>query len=315
MSTPRPMDYRVRHITTYTYATPVTISHHASRLLPRGFDTQSVHHASVAIQPRPAHRCEREDFFGNRLTTFTLNESYRALTVTAASRVAVRPPALPDPERTPPWEEVAVRLASGIGAEIVENCQYTFDSPLVRASAELYAFAAPSFPPGRPVLAGAVDLCRRIHTEFAYDPAATTIATPMTQVLRERRGVCQDFAHVMIGALRALGLAARYVSGYVLTRMPGDGARLEGGDASHAWVSVFVPVAGVSNGGWIDIDPTNDKLVTHEHVVIAWGRDFEDVSPVKGVMLGGGHGLPEVSVDVTPLTSNGSVMTAPPAGP
>ncbi|SDH22998.1 transglutaminase family protein [Roseospirillum parvum] len=312
MSQPRPMSYRVRHVTTYRYDSPVTVSHHAGRLLPRAFAGQTVHQAGVDIQPTPAHRRDRLDFFGNHLTTFTLTEPYRALTATALARVSITPPSLPEPEATPPWEAVAARLAGGVGAEIVENCQYTFDSPLVCASPTLRAFAGPSFPPGRPVLAGAIDLSQRIHAGFAYDPTATTIATPTEQVLSERRGVCQDFAHVMIGALRALGLAARYVSGYVLTRMPGDTRRLEGGDASHAWVSLFVPMAEAPNGGWIDIDPTNDKLVTHEHVVTAWGRDFEDVSPIKGVMLGGGHGLPEVAVEVTPLNPDGSRMTAPP---
>jgi len=314
MSTPRPMGYRVRHVTKYSYATPVTVSHHAARLLPRAFAGQTVQQASVSIAPLPAHRRDRRDFFGNHLTTFTLTEPYRSLTVTAVSRVSVRPPGLPDPDRTPPWEQVATRLASGFGADIVEACQFTFESPLVTASADLRVFAAPSFPPGQPVLAGVMDLCQRIHTEFAYDPTATTIATPLDQVLRDRRGVCQDFAQVMIGALRALGLAARYVSGYVLTRLPGEGTtRLEGGDASHAWVSVFVPVGEAPNGGWIDVDPTNNKIVTHEHVVAAWGRDFEDVSPIKGVMLGGGHALPEVAVEVTPLNPDGTRMTAAPA--
>jgi len=304
------MRYRVRHVTTYTYPVPVTISHHAGRLRPRAFASQTVHQASVSIQPMPAHRRDRVDFFGNHLTTFTLVEPYRVLTVTATSQVSVSPPVLPDPGRTPPWEQVVLRLANGLGADIVEACQYTFDSALVATSEDLRAYAAESFPPGRPILAGVTDLCRRIYTDFTYDPTATTIATPMDQVLRDRRGVCQDFAHVMIGGLRGLGLAARYVSGYVLTRMPGTQTRLEGGDASHAWVSVFVPVTEGPNGGWIDVDPTNDKLVTHEHVVAAWGRDFEDVSPIKGVMLGGGHGLPDVSVDMVPLNPDGTEMRA-----
>ncbi|MBB4286743.1 transglutaminase family protein [Roseospira goensis] len=314
MSTPRPMDYRVRHVTVYDYATPVTISHHAGRLRPRHFDTQKVHDSALHIAPVPSHRRERRDFFGNTLTTFTLAEPYRALTVTATSHVSVQPPRLPEAIHTPPWEQVADRLAGGLGADVVDAGQYAFDSPLVAASADLRDFAAPSFPPGRPILSGVRDLCHRVHTAFAYDPAATTIATPLALVMRERRGVCQDFAHVMIGALRSLGLAARYVSGYVLTRMPGDGDRLEGGDASHAWLSVFVPVDGAPNGGWIDVDPTNDKLVTHEHVVVAWGRDFDDVSPIKGVMLGGGNAAPSVSVDVTPLNPDGSVMRDPPPG-
>lgn len=310
MSAPRPMSYRIRHRTTYTYTAPVTISHHAGRLIPRSFATQRVHDASASIHPTPSHRGRRIDFFGNVLTTFTLVEAYRSLAVTAASHVSVQPPDIPDPAQTPPWERVAERLSLGLGADIVENVQYTFDSPLIVASGMLRDYARASFPPGRPILEGVVDLCARMHADFAYDPTATTIATPLTQVMRDRRGVCQDFAHIMIGSLRALGLAARYVSGYVLTRMPDDGTRLEGGDASHAWVSVFVPMPEAPNGGWIDVDPTNNKLVTHEHVVVAWGRDFDDVSPIKGVMLGGGGGAPDVSVDMTPLHPDGSVMTA-----
>ncbi|MQX36084.1 transglutaminase family protein [Roseospira navarrensis] len=308
MSTPRPMDYRVSHVTEYAYGAPVTISHHAGRLTPRSFATQQVHRSDVAIWPPPSHRADRADFFGNTLTTFTLTEPYRTLRVTATARVSVKPPAMPDPSATPPWETVARRLQTAVGADLADASQYTFDSPLIVESDNLRDYARVSFRPGRPILDGAVDLCRRIHSEFVYDPAATTIATPLGQVLADRRGVCQDFAHVMIGALRSFGLAARYVSGYVLTRMPGDGDRLEGGDASHAWVSVFVPMAEAPNGGWIDIDPTNDKLVTHEHIVTAWGRDFDDVSPIKGVMLGGDGGAPQVSVTVTPLNADGSEM-------
>jgi len=309
MSTPCPMTYRIEHDTVYRHAGAVTISHSVARLIPRPFAGQHVHEAAVEIVPRPSHRRDRHDFFGNVLTTFTLNEPYTLLQVKGRSRVSVQPPALPEAAATPAWEDVARRLESGHGADMVEANQFTFDSPLVHASEELRDYAAESFPPGCPILAGARDLCRRIHTDFAYDPSATTIATPLNQVLSERRGVCQDFAHIMIGGLRALGLAARYVSGYVLTRMPGDETRLEGGDASHAWVSVFVPTAEAPNGGWIDIDPTNNKLVTHEHVVVSWGRDFEDVSPIKGVMLGGSGAPPEVSVDVVPLNPDGSVMT------
>jgi len=302
------MDYHVRHVTAYEYAAPVTVSHHAGHLIPRTFATQQVHRAGIDISPTPSYRCDRTDFFGNALTTFTLTEPYRSLRVTATARISVQPPELPDPMATPPWETVASRLIVAQGADMADACQFMFDSPLIPESDGLRSYGLVSFPPGRPILDGVVDLCRRIHTEFTYDPAATSIATPLTQVLHDRRGVCQDFAHVMIGALRALGLAARYVSGYVLTRMPGNGARLEGGDASHAWVSVFVPVAGAPNGGWIDIDPTNDKLVTHEHIVTAWGRDFDDVSPCKGVMLGGDSGAPSVSVAMTPLNPDGSVM-------
>ncbi|KAA5606740.1 transglutaminase family protein [Roseospira marina] len=309
MSAPRPMDYHVRHVTTYRYAGAVTISHHAGRLIPRAFAAQKVHSAGIEISPTPSHRCQRKDFFGNTLTNFTLTEPYSTLRVTATARVSVQPPPLPEALATPSWESVASRLSSAVGADLADACQFTFNSPLITGSDALRAYGAEVFTPGRPILDGAVELCRRIHTDFTYDPTATTIATPLGQVMQDRRGVCQDFAHVMIGAMRSLGLAARYVSGYVLTQMPGTGDHLEGGDASHAWVSVFVPVAGAPNGGWIDIDPTNNKIVTHEHIVTAWGRDFDDVSPIKGVMLGGDAGTPEVSVAVTPINPDGSTMT------
>lgn len=297
-----PVTYAVSHETLYQYSQAVTVSHHLAHLSARSFATQQVLGQDLRLDPRPDHRTDRPDYFGNTATRFSFSQPHDGLRVLSRLVARITPPRLPDPETTPPWEEVVRRLDLGIGADILEACQVRHASPHVPALPEAAAYGAPSFPPGRPILTAALDLMHRIHTEFTYDPSATTIATPLASVLAHRRGVCQDFAHLMIACLRARGLAARYVSGYVLTALPDGGPRLEGGDASHAWASLYVPAPLAPNGGWIDLDPTNDKVVTREHVVVAWGRDFEDVSPLKGVMLGGGGQWVGVSVSVTPAT-------------
>jgi transglutaminase-like putative cysteine protease len=217
------------------------------------------------------------------------------LTVIALSRVHVTaaPPAI-DPETSAAWEDIRDALASY--SDLVEVYQFVFDSELVKASAALREYAAQSFTPRRPIVAAALDLCGRIYHDFTYDPTATTVSTPLPVVLQLRRGVCQDFAHLAIGCLRSLGLAARYVSGYLLTRPPEGKTRLVGSDASHAWLSVYT-----GNSGWLDFDPTNNVVPSLEHITLAWGRDYSDVCPIQGVFIGGGqHGL-SVSVDVAPL--------------
>lgn len=286
----RQATYRVRHLTRYTYSQPVTLSHHAAHLVPRTLIRQACHSSDITISPQPATIAERQDFFGNTASFFTLETSHTCLEVTSNSHVTVNPPVVPDAATTPPWESVASAAALANGPEAMTANLFIHPSPQVSWPGDAWELAMGCFPPGRPVLEGALDLTRRINTDFVYDPAATDIATPLAQVIRERRGVCQDFAHVQIAALRALGLPARYVSGYVLTN-----TGLTGGDASHAWVSVWVP-----GYGWIDLDPTNNKLALEEHVVVAWGRDFDDVSPLKGVMVGGGAHEIDVSVEISP---------------
>ncbi|GEO80368.1 transglutaminase family protein [Pararhodospirillum oryzae] len=309
-----PLVYDVEHVTTYTYSQPVTVSHQCAHLRPRAFATQEVIDTELRATPLPELRSERTDYFGNTVTTFSLSRPHEALTLISRCRVRIHPPEIPDPAITPPWEEVARRLSQGFGADVLDACTVLHDSLYARVLPEVAEYARPSFPPGRPILEAGLDLTRRIYTDFSYDPSATTIATPLVEVLARRRGVCQDFAHLQIACLRAMGLSARYVSGYILTRSADDGAALEGGDASHAWLSLFVPCPGAPNGGWIGLDPTNDKIVTREHITVAWGRDFEDVSPVKGVMLGGGTQRVAVSVRVTPLSGHPPrlVRTAPP---
>jgi transglutaminase-like putative cysteine protease len=308
-----PVTYDVEHVTTYHYSLPVSISHHCAHLRPRSFATQQVVSTHLRATPLPQVRSERVDYFGNTVTSFSLSEAHENLTVISECRVIVTPPPPIDPAATPAWEDVASRLRQGFGADTLDACQVLYDSPHVITTPQIQEYAAESFPPGRPILEAALDLTSRIHRDFTYDPMATTIATPLQEVLAKRRGVCQDFAHLQIACLRSLGLAARYVSGYVLTRIEESGERLEGGDASHAWVSVFVPCAEAPNGGWVDLDPTNDKMVTREHVTVAWGRDFEDVSPIKGVMLGGGAQTIEVSVTLRPA-GRGGMRLEPPLG-
>lgn len=287
------VSYRVRHLTRYTYSQPVTLSHHAAHLRPRTLMRQACHTSTITVHPAPATLTERQDFFGNTATFFTLENSHSQLDVLSDSLITVSPPALPDAAATPPWEDVAKTLGCASGPDAMTANLFIHPSPLVPVPAAARILAMQCFPAGRPVLDGALELTRRIHTDFAYDPSATDIATPLSDVMDARRGVCQDFAHVQIAALRSLGLAARYTSGYVLTN-----TGLTGGDASHAWVSVWIP-----DYGWIDLDPTNNKPALDEHVIVAWGRDFDDVSPLKGVMVGGGAHQIDVSVDVTPATT------------
>jgi transglutaminase-like putative cysteine protease len=224
---------------------------------------------------------------------FSISEPHRALDVVATSVVEITPVPPPLPELSPAWEGVVERLYSDRRRDVLDAFQMTFESPHIGKSEDFLEFARPAFAPGRPVLEAVSALSGRIHSEFAYDNKSTDISTPLAQVLEQKRGVCQDFAHLMIACLRSLGLAARYVSGYLLTHPPPGKPKLVGADASHAWVSVWLP-----RSGWIDFDPTNDVMPRDEHITTAYGRDFSDVTPLRGVILGGGQHVLEVSVDV-----------------
>ncbi|HJZ60202.1 MAG TPA: transglutaminase family protein, partial [Gemmataceae bacterium] len=250
--------------------------------------------------PDPAVIEERVDYFGNPVSYFTIQEQHRELVVSVSHRVSVRPDPIPRLLATPAWEAVRDRLTRDRGPVWLDAYQFAFDSRDAPADVRFAAYAAPSFPPGRPVLEAALDLTRRIHAEFVYDPRATTLATPVAEVFANRRGVCQDFAHVQLACLRSIGLAARYISGYLSTVPPPGRPRLVGADASHAWVSVFC-----GDAGWVDLDPTNNQVPGDRHVLIAWGRDYNDVSPLKGVILGGGQHTVKVAVDVTPEDAGG----------
>jgi transglutaminase-like putative cysteine protease len=287
------MKYNITHRTLYEYAAPVTVSHHVTRLEPRIQNTQDCDRFSLKIFPEPALRRMRQDYFGNRLCFFTIQEIHNQLEIITNSRVTVNPRKLPASETTPPWQQVADLFRDPVSPEVVEPYQYVFDSPQVRASFEFADYALASFSRDTPLLVGVTDLTRRIFTDFKFDPKATTVATPLEEVWHTRRGVCQDFAHLGIALLRSLGLPARYVSGYLRTRPPAGQPRLVGADASHAWFRVFCP--GI---GWVDFDPTNNVQPGEEHIIVAYGRDFDDVSPVAGILTGGGEHVVRVSVDV-----------------
>jgi len=285
------MRYRLRHATQYRYAEPVDLASHLLHLTPRVLPYQSVLSARLRAVPEPARSVARTDHFGNDVTWMFLDLPHPRFAVTLEAVVSVAFPAPPPAARTLPWEAVAAAALAGEAAEFV------FDSPLAPAEASAGGYAAASFPAGRPVLVGLLDLMARIRRDFAFRPGATTVATPVARVVAQRAGVCQDFTHVMIAGLRALGLPSRYVSGYLRTRPPPGQQPRRGADQSHAWVGVWLG----PGQGWIDLDPTNDLIVCEEHVVLGWGRDFADVSPARGVILGGGEHDVTASVDLQPV--------------
>jgi transglutaminase-like putative cysteine protease len=289
------MKYEIRHRTVFFYGKPVDLAAHVLRLTPRLLPWQAV--TDCRIETRPAATAETRgvDYFGNGLTFLDVAERHDRFTVELRASVEVALPAPPALDATPPWESVRDGLRDTGEIEGLEAAEFTYDSPLAMPDETSDLYAQSSFRPGRPLLDAVRDLTRRIHDDFVFDSTATVIATPLAEVMEQRRGVCQDFAHVEIAALRAMGLPARYVSGYIRTYRADGGPNLAGTDASHAWVSVFCP--GV---GWVDFDPTNDLVVKDEHIVLAWGRDYGDVSPIRGVLLGGGEHTLEVAVDVKP---------------
>ncbi len=297
-----PYRYRVRHLTRYAYDGEVMHSHQLLRLKPRTMPHQTTISSSLTITPQPVARVESEDAFGNPVTRVQLDRPHHSLTVDAQMEVEVRlrPPRKADDSE--PWREVAASLrytAQPLTPEALEVRRYLSESPYVRIKRSFSHFAADCFPPDAPVLVCAERLMHKIHREFTYAPGETQVMTPLVDVLDTKRGVCQDYSHVMIACLRAQGLAARYVSGYLRT-LPRAGAPAEpdliGADASHAWVAVYAPPF-----GWVALDPTNDLRVGRDHVTLAWGRDFGDVSPLRGVILGGGDQELTVNVSVRPL--------------
>ena len=281
------------HRSRYLYGEAVSTSHHEAHLAPRDGELQRTLEHDLVITPAPSVRRDRIDYFGNRACHFSIREPHRALEVVARSVVEVHRGTPPLASTSPPWEVVRDRLRGDRRRDLLDAYAMTLDSPLARATPAVADYAAPSFPAGRPLLDAVADLTRRIHHDFTYDREATDVTTAVVEVLRRRRGVCQDFAHLQVSCLRALGLPARYVSGYLVTKAPPGRARLVGADASHAWVATFVP-----DFGWIDFDPTNDVIPSDEHVTAAYGRDFGDVTPLKGVILGGGKHQVRVNVDV-----------------
>src|SRR5450631_1072632 len=294
------MIYKIVHRTTYKYKHPVSVGTHVACLKPRALPHHRLSRSELHIQPRPAPRTERVDFFGNLLCFFTIQEPHRELMVEARSQVVMEEEArsVPWSEVLLPWEEAARSVCTDLSPAGLEAYQFGFESPRIRVRPEFATYARQSFTPGRPMPEALLDLTTRIHQDFRFDSKSTNVRTTPEEVFKKRRGVCQDFAHLQIACLRSLNLAARYVSGYLRTYPPPGQPRLVGADASHAWVSAYCP--GI---GWLDMDPTNNVVPSNGHVTLACGRDYGDVSPLRGLILGGGSHTLKVAVDMEPLDS------------
>ena len=300
-----PLLLEVCHETRYDYAAPVTLAHHLAHLRPLADAHQRLDHFALDIAPAPAQRRESLDAWGNAQCHFGLAQPHERLVVGATSRVAVWPRfAALRPEASPAWGLLAARVRYVARAPFVPAAEFALPSPYVPRLPALRELGAGLFTPGRPVAEAALALMHRLHADFAYESRSTEVDTPLQQVLLQRRGVCQDFAHLLAGVLRAWGLPARYVSGYLLTQPPPGQARLIGADASHAWVSVYVPGSDTVPGDWFDFDPTNNRCGRgspgEDYVTLAIGRDFSDVSPMRGVIQGGAQHTLEVAVPVAP---------------
>ena len=283
------MRYLTSHTTRYLYEAPVSQCLSEARLIPRTMPGQRVLASRIEVEPEPVVMDRRKDYFGNDVTSFAIFRSHDRYTTTATGMVEVEAPIVSYPPLA--WEQARDFVAVYADDDCLAAYEFVFDSPYVAAARELADFARPTFTPGRPFAEAAAELSHRIHAEFTYLPKSTSIDMPLLEVFRNRAGVCQDFSHIMIGVLRSLRLPARYVSGYLRS-----GAQYQGAEASHAWVSVFVP-----GSGWLSFDPTNDMLPRDGHVTLAWGRDYGDVTPVKGIALGGGRQTVEVEVRVVPV--------------
>ena len=291
--------YQIFHDTCYHYDSPVSLAQQLAHLWPRECSWQRCTQRQLLISPQPSARRDELDAFGNPLTRLAFERPHDELQVNARLTVEVLARPLLDFNQSPAWELTRNALTYSsrpLPCDLLEASRYRFLSPYVHLKRSFVEFSQSCFPPGQPLLLGVQALMQKIFSEFTFDAEATQVATPLVEVLERRRGVCQDFAHLMLACLRSRGLAARYISGYLLTRPPPGQPRLIGADASHAWVSVFCPVL-----GWVDFDPTNNVQPALEHITLAWGRDFSDVSPLRGVILGGGSHVPEVRVTVMPV--------------
>lgn len=289
------MTYSILHKTVYKYKTPVSVGSHIAYLTPRSFPHHACTMHKLSIEPPPSEMTRRVDSFGNAVTLFAIREPHRELSIAARSSVLIDDGPVVWPGNSFAWEQVARMLAQDVSPEGLGAYQFVFESPRIRPSPAFAAYALRSFTTGRPFTDALLDLTACIFRDFRFDSKATNVRTRPEEALQGHRGVCQDFAHVQVACLRSLGLAARYVSGYLRTYPPPGRAKLRGADASHAWVSVYYPGA-----GWLDADPTNNVIPNASHVTLSWGRDYGDVSPVRGVIVGGRDHEVEVSVDMEP---------------
>jgi Transglutaminase-like enzymes, putative cysteine proteases len=290
------MLYNVSHRTTYRYSYPVSVGEHVACLKPRSFSRNKLVQNTLTIHPPPSTLTERIDYFGNILSFFTVEEPHNVLIVEAKSQVEIDSQVKSATSLSLPWEESARSLTQDRSDEGLAAYQFQFASPRVRLNQEFASYALESFTSGRPMREALMELTSRIYTDFRFDSKATTVRTPPEEVFRKRQGVCQDFAHVEIACLRSINVAARYVSGYLRTYPPPGKPRMVGADASHAWISAYS-----RDEGWLDMDPTNNVAPTDGHVTLAWGRDYGDVSPLRGLILGGGGNALHVEVDIEPL--------------
>lgn len=288
--------YSVRHLTRYRYSQNVSLSQHFLHLLPRATATQRVETAALNVEPAPATRRDTVDYFGNPTCLISLDEEHIETVLLAQSQISLQRAAPPDPADTAAWEKVRKRVHEGRSKDLLFVHQYCFQSPQTKAGLAAFTLGQQFFEPGMPILEGSMALMDHIFSTYKYDPEATDVSTPVDEVIRIKGGVCQDFAHLQLACLRAIGLPARYVSGYLLTHPPEGQERLQGADASHAWLSIWT-----GEHGWVDLDPTNNLIPGDEHITLAWGRDYGDVSPINGVTFGGGAHSIDVEVDVIPL--------------
>ncbi len=287
------MRYRVQHTTQYAYGSPVELAAHMVHLRPRPVPWQTIVSEKIISDPMPARRSDGHDHFGNYVTWLFMDRPHADFEVTSDSVVEVDCPPPPAPYLTPAWEHVVQATHSHAGWEAVE---FQFGTPMAPIDPDSKAYVAESFTEGRPVLEALLELNERFYSDFRFRSGVTTISTPVSQVMKRREGVCQDFSHAMISGLRGIGLPARYTSGYIRTKPPPGQTKRLGSDQSHAWVGCWLG----PEHGWIDIDPTNGIVIKDEHVLLGWGRDFSDVSPVQGVILGGGGHTVSVAVDLEP---------------
>ncbi|MBN2163033.1 MAG: transglutaminase family protein [Pontiellaceae bacterium] len=288
------MIYRLRHSTTFEYAQPVSLVYNLLHLKPRPLPWQAGHSSRLTILPEPVVLREYTDYFGNIVSYCAIQQKHEAMRIVIESEIEVmrRPPATPSGT---PWQDSLDALRQLKGPMVCDAAQFVFESLQLHHLQEAMDYVMPSCIEGRSIHEVAIDLMHRINKDFTFDPTSTNVSTPVLEVLKKRRGVCQDFAHLMISCLRCVGIAARYNSGYIQTTPPPGKPRLQGADASHAWVGVFCP-----QNGWLDLDPTNDKMANEEFITIGWGRDYSDISPVKGILMGGGDHKVKAEVDMIP---------------
>ncbi|HDZ08160.1 transglutaminase family protein [Pseudohongiella sp.] len=293
------MKYQLKHLTRYEYSGPATLSHNEARILPRQLPWQTSSNTQLIINPGGLGFSERQDFFGNRVTYFAIEAVHNSLEVVVSSEVETFPRPAQDFFSGTAWEDAAAEMSCAVRSgnrDSIAARLFVLDSPFIARQSALMEYARVNFASGRLLRDALLELNKRIFDEFTYDEDSTTLATPLQEVLETKRGVCQDFAHLLIGCLRSIGLAARYVSGYMETSPPPGQEKLLGADATHAWVAVFIP-----GWGWQEVDPTNGCVPDERYIILGWGRDFADVTPLKGVMTGGGEHKLTVAVDVIPI--------------